>query len=177
VTSRWCDQSILDARHSVDPTGRKGRRPVWNSRRGNHLGQRSYASAPTGRTYGRKRSDQIIAKTALRGGGRPDANRRAKLLICQAVRGPSWTLIHRRRTRIYPHRRGVDACFCIICPSVDSHATHCSLTTALLIKQRNGQSRRTCCFSIAALRKVFGAAWLAAPTASWRSKAAFRAAR
>ena len=33
----------------MDPTGRKGRRRVWNSRRGNHLGQRSYASAPTGR--------------------------------------------------------------------------------------------------------------------------------
>jgi hypothetical protein len=32
----------------VDPTGRKGRRRVWNSRRGNHLGQRSYASAPKG---------------------------------------------------------------------------------------------------------------------------------
>ena len=36
---------------------------VWNSCRGNHLGQRSCASAPTGRTYGRKRSDQNTAKT------------------------------------------------------------------------------------------------------------------
>src|ERR1700739_1315975 len=81
-TSRWCDRSILDVRQSVDPTGRKGRRPVWSSRRGNHLGQRSYASAPTGRTYGRKRSDQIYATTLLQGGG-PDADRQGKLLICQ----------------------------------------------------------------------------------------------
>ena len=42
-----------------------------NSRRGNHLGQRSCASASTGRTYGRKRSDQSTAKNTLRGGGRP----------------------------------------------------------------------------------------------------------
>src|ERR1035437_9229019 len=89
--SRWCDRSILDARHRVDPTGRKGRRRVWNSRRGNHLGQRSYASAPTGRTYGRKRSDQIIATKALRGGGRPHMGSRrrsrAKLLIYKAIEG------------------------------------------------------------------------------------------
>ncbi|SHG97612.1 hypothetical protein SAMN05444169_5068 [Bradyrhizobium erythrophlei] len=63
----------------MDPTGRKGRRRVWNSRRGNHLGQRSYARAPTGRTYGRKRSDQIIATTALRGGGRPHMGSRRRL--------------------------------------------------------------------------------------------------
>ncbi|MBI1775047.1 MAG: transposase [Proteobacteria bacterium] len=31
-----------------------------NSRRGNHLGQRSCATAHTGRTYDRKRSDQKI---------------------------------------------------------------------------------------------------------------------
>ena len=39
---------------------------VWNSRRGNHLGQRSCASAPTGRTYGRKQSDHITAKNLAR---------------------------------------------------------------------------------------------------------------
>ena len=36
--------------------------------RGNHLGQRSCASAPTGRTYGRKRSDQSTVKRLARRG-------------------------------------------------------------------------------------------------------------
>jgi hypothetical protein len=49
----------------------RGRLGVWNSRRGNHLGQRSCASAQTGRTYGRKRSDQSTAQATLQGGGRP----------------------------------------------------------------------------------------------------------
>jgi transposase len=55
----------------LTPPAAKGRLSVWNPRRGNHLGQRSCASATTGRTYGRKRSDQNTAKTPLRGGGRP----------------------------------------------------------------------------------------------------------
>src|ERR1700694_6043606 len=38
---------------------KKGREVVWNSRRGNHLGQRS-RTASTGRTYGCKRSDQTL---------------------------------------------------------------------------------------------------------------------
>src|SRR5260221_3127084 len=42
---------------------RPGRVVVWNSRRGNHLGQRSKPTASTGRTYGCKRSDQT-AKTS-----------------------------------------------------------------------------------------------------------------
>lgn len=52
------------------PLAAKGRLGVWNSHRGNHLGQRSCASAKTGRTYGRKRSDQSAAQITLRGGGR-----------------------------------------------------------------------------------------------------------
>ena len=48
-----------------------GRKAVWNSRRGNHLGQRSYASASTGRTYARKRSDQNICLNPLARGSRP----------------------------------------------------------------------------------------------------------
>src|ERR1022692_3589505 len=40
----------------------------WSSRRGNHLGQRSCVSAETGRTYGRKRSDQSTAKTSCEEG-------------------------------------------------------------------------------------------------------------
>jgi len=43
-----------------------GRVPVWNTRRGTHLGQRSYGSATTGRTYARKRSDQITARHLAR---------------------------------------------------------------------------------------------------------------
>jgi hypothetical protein len=38
----------------------KGRGVVWNSRRGNHLGQRYKPTASTGRTYGCKRSDQTL---------------------------------------------------------------------------------------------------------------------
>ena len=52
------------------PLAAKGRLGVWNSHRGNHLGQRSCASAKTGRTYGRKRSDQSTAQITLRRGGR-----------------------------------------------------------------------------------------------------------
>src|SRR4051812_40423298 len=46
--SRWCDQSILDERNSARSSGPlRGRLSVWNSRRGNHLGQRSCGSAQT----------------------------------------------------------------------------------------------------------------------------------
>jgi len=56
-------------RHSDRPTGPlRGRPSVWNSCRDNQLGQRSYASAPTGRTYERKRSDQNPAKNLARKG-------------------------------------------------------------------------------------------------------------
>lgn len=41
----------------------KGRDVVWNSRCGNHLGQRSCASATKGRTYERKRSDQSTCQS------------------------------------------------------------------------------------------------------------------
>ena len=47
------------------PLAAKGRLGVWNSHRGNHLGQRSCASAKTGRTYGRKRFDQSTAQINL----------------------------------------------------------------------------------------------------------------
>src|ERR1700761_5180148 len=47
-----------------------GRVVVWNSRRGNHLGQRDKPTASTGRTYGCKRSDQNV-KNFLWHGGRP----------------------------------------------------------------------------------------------------------
>src|SRR6185369_2815263 len=67
--SRWCDRSIHDAGHSDVASGPlEGRVTVWNSRRGNHLGQRSWASASTGRTYGRKRSDQNTAQPLARRG-------------------------------------------------------------------------------------------------------------
>jgi transposase-like protein len=45
-----------------------GRSVVGTSYRGNHLGQCSCASASTGRTYGRKRSDQSTAKHLARKG-------------------------------------------------------------------------------------------------------------
>src|SRR5713226_7244552 len=45
----------------------QGRAVVWSSRRGNHLGQRSIATASTGRTYGCKRSDQTRKTLAARG--------------------------------------------------------------------------------------------------------------
>jgi len=46
----------------------RGRNSVRNSRRGNHLGQRSCATAQTGRTYDRKRSDQITAQPTCKSG-------------------------------------------------------------------------------------------------------------
>jgi hypothetical protein len=53
----------------IDPMASfEGRNVVWNPCRGNHLGQRSCASAPTGRTYGRKRSDQNAAQILARRG-------------------------------------------------------------------------------------------------------------
>src|SRR5208283_5181299 len=48
----------------------KGRTVVWNLCRGNHLGQRSCASAFTGRTYGRNDLIKTLPDP-LRGGGRP----------------------------------------------------------------------------------------------------------
>ena len=53
----------------LNPSAAEGRSSDWNLCRGNHLGQRSCASATTGRTYGRKRSDQSTAP--LQGAGRP----------------------------------------------------------------------------------------------------------
>src|SRR5690606_24392462 len=50
---------------------RTGRASVWNSRRGNHLGQRSCAIAPTGRTYGCKRTEPNIRPADLKARGRP----------------------------------------------------------------------------------------------------------
>src|SRR5258705_12159239 len=44
-----------------------GRVVVWNSRRGNHLGQRSKPTASTGRTYGCKRSDHTAKPRVPRG--------------------------------------------------------------------------------------------------------------
>src|SRR5258705_7134010 len=44
-----------------------GRVVVWNSRRGNHLGQRSKPTASTGRTYGCKRSDHTAKPLVPRG--------------------------------------------------------------------------------------------------------------
>lgn len=43
-----------------------GRHDVRNSRRGNHLGQRSCATAYKGRTYDRKRSDQSLLNNLAR---------------------------------------------------------------------------------------------------------------
>src|SRR5438034_8886302 len=48
-----------------DPLAEEGRVFVWSSRSGNHLGQRSKVTASTGRTYGRKRSDQTVEKTLV----------------------------------------------------------------------------------------------------------------
>ena len=62
------DPKTCDTPHK--DTAVVGRRTVRNSRRGIHLGQRSCASAPTGRTYERKRSDQTLFEI-LQKGGRP----------------------------------------------------------------------------------------------------------
>src|SRR5208337_4007894 len=55
----------------IDPMASyKGRTVVWNLCRGNHLGQRSCASAFTGRTYGRNDLIKTLPDP-LRRGGRP----------------------------------------------------------------------------------------------------------
>ena len=59
------------------PLAGKGRLDVWDLCRGNHLGQRSRANATTGRTYGRKRSDQIISKYLASRGPSTYGNRTA----------------------------------------------------------------------------------------------------
>ena len=55
----------------VIPTALRGRQVVWNTCRGNHLGQRPCADAPKGRTYGRKRLERI--STAMNQQGFPRA--------------------------------------------------------------------------------------------------------
>src|SRR3954471_9456597 len=86
--SRWCDQSILDERNPGFSSGPlRGRLSAWNSRRGNHLGQRSCASAQTGRTYGRKRSDQSTANDLARRGPSTYGECRVDLLAEIGVRG------------------------------------------------------------------------------------------
>src|SRR5947199_9169505 len=55
------DPSATEGRSS-DLSATEGRSSDWNLCRGNHLGRRSCASATTGRTYGRKRSDQSTAQ-------------------------------------------------------------------------------------------------------------------
>ena len=50
------------------PMALQGRVTVWNARRGTHLGQRSYATELTGRTYDRKRSDQTMLKFSCESG-------------------------------------------------------------------------------------------------------------
>jgi hypothetical protein len=74
------------------PLAAKGRLGVWNSHRGNHLGQRSCASAKTGRTYGRKRSDQSTAQITLRGGGRPhmESRRAGSVRLPEVTSPPTW---------------------------------------------------------------------------------------
>jgi hypothetical protein len=84
-----------------------GRVVVWNSRRGNHLGQRSKPTASTGRTYRCKRSDQTSEKllaargpstygsrVALRlpGTTRMDSTvkQRVRSSQCQRTRGNPW---------------------------------------------------------------------------------------
>ena len=103
------------------PLAAKGRLGVWNSHRGNHLGQRSCASAKTGRTYGRKRSDQSAAQITLRGGGRPQKRKSGSAPESPAARAakpptssmsPSharwWVSSGRSPARFNPHQRRRD---------------------------------------------------------------------
>ena len=61
---------------------------------------------PTGRTYGRKRSDQITAKQPCEEGAvhiwGPDADRRAKLLMLRAAKG--WRRLRRSAVTFHPDR-------------------------------------------------------------------------
>ena len=68
----------------LDPSAAEGRSSVWNLCRGNHLGQRSCASATTGRTYGRKRSDQSTAQ-------HPCEERAVHIWIKEGKRAIKWS--------------------------------------------------------------------------------------
>src|SRR5258705_3504033 len=78
----------------------QGRVVVWSSRRGNHLGQRSIATASAGRTYGCKRSDQTRKTLAARG---PST---------YAARGPS-TYGSRLALRLAGTTAGFAVCFAL----------------------------------------------------------------
>src|SRR5258708_14693296 len=74
-----------------------GRVVDWNSRRGNHLGQRFKPTASTGRTYGCKRSD-LTQKTLV-------------------PRGPSTygsLLLRGRRRGVHKKNRTARSCFIVI---------------------------------------------------------------
>jgi hypothetical protein len=70
MMSRWCDRSTTRDPPINSMALLWGRTVVWNPCRGNHLGQRSCASASTGRTYGGNDLTKPLQNT-LRGGGRP----------------------------------------------------------------------------------------------------------
>jgi hypothetical protein len=69
----------------LHPSAVKGRSNDWNLCRGNHLGQRSCASATIGRTYGRKRSDQSTAQQLARSGPSTYGSRKARDQMDAAV--------------------------------------------------------------------------------------------
>lgn len=85
----------LGAMVAVVAMAAAGRKIVWNTSREPHLGQRSFVSATTGRTYARKRSDQITAKNPCKEGVvhicakiGTDSGRRFGSLICNGHARP-----------------------------------------------------------------------------------------
>src|SRR5258708_30860215 len=76
---------------------KEGRVVVWSSRRGNHLGQRSIATASTGRTYGCKRSDQTRKTLAARG---PSTYGSRIALACAHLSGTTKIILAARCARV-----------------------------------------------------------------------------
>ena len=83
-TSRWCDRSILDVRQSVDPTGRKV--AGLSGARVAETILAAFICEHNASDLIKSMQRQSCKEGAVHIWG-PDADRRAKLLICLAVKG------------------------------------------------------------------------------------------
>jgi hypothetical protein len=86
----------------------RGRGAVRNSQSGRHLGQRSCATAPTGRTYDRKRSDQNTVQHPCEAGAVHIGHVSGLCTRCCMTAGPDvlrWKLVPLKLSRLANARR------------------------------------------------------------------------
>src|SRR6266851_4119928 len=92
MMSRWCDQSIPDERHSAFSSGPLEVAVLFGTLVAETILASVHVRAqPTGRTYGRKRSDQSTAKHLARRGPSTYGRKRSDQSTAKhlARRGPS----------------------------------------------------------------------------------------